>query len=96
MVQIYFLEQHQRVVINGENFDWGYVKAVVPQRSFLGLLFLIIPDIYINDLVDIVNSEIRLCVDDTTVMWTIQNHLQKCKTKILPKCQNASLGILAQ
>ena len=66
----YLSDRQQRVVINGENSNYGRIHAGVPQGSILGpLLFLV----YINDLVDVVNSEIRLFADDTTVFVTVDN-----------------------
>lgn len=66
----YLHKRKQRVVIDGENSNWKEVPAGVPQGSVLGpLLFLI----YINDLVDTVDSEIRLFADDTTVFVFVDN-----------------------
>ena len=72
----YLSDRQQRVVINGESSDWGYIMAGVPQGSILGpLLFLI----YINDLADIVNSNIRLFADDTTVFVYVDNPNESAK-----------------
>ena len=63
----YLSHRQQRVVINGCESSWGFVNAGVPQGSVLGpLLFLV----YINDIVDVVNSNIRLFADDTTLYVT--------------------------
>ena len=60
----------QRVVVRGGQSQWGRVKAGVPQGSVLGpLLFLI----YINDIVEIVRSSIRLFADDTTLFIRVDD-----------------------
>lgn len=67
----YLQERRQRVVLKGHHSDWGYITAGVPQGSVLGpLLFLI----YINDIVDVVQSGIRLFADDTTLFVTSEDH----------------------
>ncbi|MCH2389817.1 MAG: reverse transcriptase family protein [Nitrospinales bacterium] len=60
-----FLEgRKQRVTIDGKSSDWVGIEAGVPQGSILGpILFLV----YINDLVDQVDSEIRIFADDTFI-----------------------------
>ena len=66
----YLQNRLQRVVIRGQNSDWGEIKAGVPQGSVLGpLLFLI----YINDIVNGVNSNIRLFADDTTLYISVDD-----------------------
>ena len=51
----------QRVVINGTSSDWAEVTSGVPQGSVLGpVLFLS----YINDIVGVASSEVRLFADD--------------------------------
>lgn len=60
----YLSGRRQRVVINGQTSDWAYILAGVPQGSILGpLLFLV----YINDIVNGINSSIRLFADDTSL-----------------------------
>ena len=61
-------ERTQQVIINGESSSKGKVISGVPQATVLGpLLFLI----YINDLPDRANSQIRLFADDSYLYKTI-------------------------
>ena len=59
----YLTDRQQRVIINGEQSEWGNIKAGVPQGSVLGpLLFLI----FINDITHVIkHCKIRLFADDT-------------------------------
>ena len=60
----------QRVVLEGEESDSCPVMSGVPQGSVLGpCLFLL----YINDMPDMIGSNIRLFADDTIMYLTITN-----------------------
>ena len=60
----------QRVVLNGQHSPWADVKAGVPQGSILSpLLFLV----YINDLPNGLNSNVKLFADDTSLFSVVHN-----------------------
>ena len=65
----YLSGRRQRVVLNGQDFDWTQVLAGVPQGSILGpLLFLL----YINDIVKHIGCSIRLFADDTSLYIIVE------------------------
>ena len=73
----YLDNRQQRVVVKGGTSPWSRVKAGVPQGSVLGpLLFLI----YINDIVNVVNSSIRLFADDTVLFITVEDPVVAANT----------------
>ena len=60
----------QRVILNGQNSSWKGITSGVPQGSILGpLLFLI----YINDLLDGLSSNCKLCADDTSLFSVVHD-----------------------
>ena len=60
--------RQQRVVIDGKTSEWTSIESGVPQGSILGpLLFLV----YINDLIDVVESDIRIFADDTFIFRVV-------------------------
>ena len=64
IIKIFLENREQRVVIDGQSSDWTSISAGVPQGSILGpLLFLI----YINDITEVVTSDIRIFADDTFI-----------------------------
>ena len=64
IVKDFLADRKQRVVIDGKKSDWTSIESGVPQGSILGpLLFLV----YINDLIDSVESDIRIFADDTFI-----------------------------
>ena len=66
----YLSERRQRVILPGTQSDWNYIHAGVPQGSILGpLLFLL----YINDIVNDIESNIRLFADDTSLFLVVDN-----------------------
>ncbi len=61
----YLTNREMRVVIQGSNSKWRKITAGVPQGSILGpLLFLI----YVNDIIENLESEIYLYADDAVLM----------------------------
>ena len=69
-LQNYLTDRRQRVVIPGGTSEWSFIRAGVPQGSILGpLMFLI----YINDIVNSIQSNIRLFADDTS-LYLIVDH----------------------
>ena len=67
-IQSSLIGRSQRVVLEGECSDQVPVSSGVPQGSVLGpILFLL----YINDLPDNVQSQVRLFADDTAVYLMI-------------------------
>ena len=71
--QSYVSNRNQRVVLNGQMSEIKRLHAGVPQGSILGpLLFLI----YINDICDEIQSNIRLYADDSILFAIGDNHKQ--------------------
>ena len=60
----YLNNRKQRVVLPGVASNWLFLKAGVPQGSILGPLLFVL---YINDIVDDIQSTIRLFADDTSL-----------------------------
>lgn len=66
----YLSDRKQRVVYTNTSSKWSTINAGVPQGSILGpLLFLT----YINDIVNHINSKIRLFADDTSLYIIVEN-----------------------
>ena len=66
-------DRFQRVAINGCYSSWQYINADVPQRSIVyPLLFLL----YINDIVDNIQSQVRLFADDTSMFLIVDNAIE--------------------
>ena len=66
----YLSNRKQRVITEGFSSNWENTQAGVPQGSVLGpYLFLI----YINDIVQNINCNIRLFADDTSLFTVFEN-----------------------
>ena len=64
----------QRVVINGTSSDWDKVDYGVPQGTVLGPLLLLL---YINDIADDLQSDIRHFADDC-IWYKVVNNTTDC------------------
>ena len=66
----YLSNRFQRVVLEGSVSDYRGISAGVPQGSILGpIMFLV----YINDIVENINSCIRLFADDTSLYLIVDD-----------------------
>ena len=71
----YLQNRRQRVAIKNGLSPWCNIKAGVPQGSILGpLLFLI----HINDIINNIQSHIKLFADDTSLYVVIDKNEQTC------------------
>ena len=69
-IQSFLIGRTQTVVLDGESSEDVKVTSGVPQGSVLGpLLFLL----YINDLPENIQSQVRLFADDIAVYLTVTN-----------------------
>ena len=60
-IDAFLCHRSQRVVINGAKSEWIHVSSGVPQGTVLGPILF---NIFINDITDHIDSEIRLFADD--------------------------------
>ena len=68
LIESFLSNRLQRVVLNGQNSSWEKISAGVPQGSILGpLLFLI----YINDISENLESNVKLFADDTSIFSVV-------------------------
>ena len=66
--------------LNGQSSSWLSIRAGVLQGSVLGPLFFLV---YINDLPEGLNSEVKLFVDDTS-LFNIQDWAYQWKMSFNP------------
>ena len=73
LIKSFLSGRFQRILLNGPASDWETIQAGVPQGSILGpLVFLI----YINDLTNNLNSDVKLFTDDTSLFSDICDFLE--------------------
>ena len=68
LLKSFLNNRFQRVVFNGQCSNWSSVLAGVPQGSILRPLHFLI---YINDILDGLESSIKLFADDTSLFATV-------------------------
>ena len=66
----YLSDRYQRVCIRNATSSWKKISAGVPQGSILGPLLFVI---FINDIVNDINSFIRLFADDTCIFEIVDD-----------------------
>ena len=64
------MSKNQRVAVSGSKSDWTPVVSGVPQGTVLGPVLF---KIFINDIVDEVESQIRLFADDCVFYRLVAN-----------------------
>ena len=70
LIDSFFSDRFQRVLLNGQTSKWLQIKAGIPQASVLGpLLFLV----YINDLPGGLTSNVELFADDTSIFSAVRD-----------------------
>ena len=68
LIRNFLSDRKQRVLLNGKSSKWENISAGVPQGSVLGPLFFLV---YINDLVDNVDSDVKSFADDTSLFAAV-------------------------
>ena len=79
-VTSYLSGRRQRVVINGEISDWALIFAGVPKGSILKPLLCLI---FINEIVNNIQSNICLFADDTSLYIIVKSLTQQHSLLIL-------------
>ena len=68
LFQSFLCNMQQRVALNGQHSNWAQVLADFPQGLILGPLLLLV---YINDLLDNLESLVKLFADDISLFSTV-------------------------
>ena len=69
-IDSFLCDRQQRVMVNGVKSDWAPVLSGVPQGTVLGPLLF---SLYINDITEDIDSELRLFADDCVCYREIKN-----------------------
>ena len=73
LIKRFLSGRFQRVLLNGQTSDLETIQAGVPQDSVLGPLFFIM---YINDLRNSLNSNVKLFVDESFLVSEVCDHVE--------------------
>ena len=77
LIKIFLTNRFQRVVLNGQTSKWKEVLAGVPKGSILGPLFFLV---YINDLPDGIQSNVKIFADDTSIFSVMTDNIRDSAT----------------
>ena len=68
LIRNFLSDRKKQVLLNGKSSKWDNIPAEVPQRSVLCPLFFLV---YTNDLVDNVDSDVKIFADDTSLFAAV-------------------------
>ena len=77
LIKSFLTNRFQRVVLNGQTSNWKNILAGVPQGSILGPLFFLI---YINDIPEGIQSNIKIFADDTSIFSVMKDPISASVT----------------
>ena len=69
-VESFLTGRKQKVVVNGKSSPWEEVLSGIPQGSMLGPILFVI---FINDLPDVVEGQVKIFADDTKLFKAIHS-----------------------
>ena len=69
-IDSFLCDRQQRVMVNGVKSDWAPVLSSVPQCTVLGPLLF---SLYINDITEYIDSDLRLFADDCVCYHEIKD-----------------------
>ena len=76
LIKSFLTNRFQRVVLNGQISNWKEVLAGVPQGSVLGHRYGIKVLIFINDIPDKIQSNIKIFADDTSIFSIMKDSIR--------------------
>ena len=72
-IEDFLTDRQQRVSINGKTSNWRNVLSGIPQGSVLGPTLFVL---YINDLPEVINSNILMYADDTKIFTSVNSQTE--------------------
>ena len=78
LIKRFLTNRFQRVVLNGQTSNWKNILAGVLQGSILGLLLFLI---FINDIPEGIQSNIKKFADDTSIFSVMKDRISASVTQ---------------